>query len=177
MAVATQEKPPIQWWLVLIQGITTLLIGIFLLTDPVLTSRMIVFYIGIYWLVTGVLSLVRIFTDRGNTVWKLISGIIGILAGWFLVSNITDGATLVFGIAAVIILGVQGIIMGIFGLVESFQGAGWGPGIIGVISIIIGLMLLGSPLGYALVLPWVIGIFAIVGGIFTIFFAFRLRSA
>lgn len=177
MAVATQEKPPIQWWLVLIQGITTLLIGIFLLTDPVLTSRMIVFYISIYWLVTGVLSLVRIFTDRGNTVWKLISGIIGILAGWFLVSNITDGATLVFGIAAVIILGVQGIIMGIFGLVESFQGAGWGPGIIGVISIIIGLMLLGSPLGYALVLPWVIGIFAIVGGIFTIFFAFRLRSA
>jgi uncharacterized membrane protein HdeD (DUF308 family) len=161
----------------LIQGIATLLIGIFLLTDPVLTSRMIVFYIGIYWLVTGVLSLVRIFTDRGNTVWKLISGIIGILAGWFLVSNITDGATLVFGIAAVIILGVQGIIMGIFGLVESFQGAGWGPGIIGVISIIIGLMLLGSPLGYALVLPWVIGIFAIVGGIFTIFFAFRLRSA
>ena len=177
MAVATQEKPPIQWWLVLIQGIATLLIGIFLLTDPVLTSRMIVFYIGIYWLVTGVLSLVRIFTDRGNTVWKLISGIIGILAGWFLVSNITDGATLVFGIAAVIILGVQGIIMGIFGLVESFQGAGWGPGIIGVISIIIGLMLLGSPLGYALMLPWVIGIFAIVGGIFTIFFAFRLRNA
>lgn len=177
MAVATQEKPPIQWWLVLIQGIATLLIGIFLLTDPVLTSRMIVFYIGIYWLVTGVLSLVRIFTDRGNTVWKLISGIIGILAGWFLVSNITDGATLVFGIAAVIILGVQGIIMGIFGLVESFQGAGWGPGIIGAISIVIGFMLLGSPLGYALVLPWVIGIFAIVGGIFTIFFAFRLRSA
>ncbi|GIK75813.1 MAG: membrane protein [Chloroflexota bacterium] len=177
MAVATQEKPPIQWWLVLIQGIATLLIGIFLLTDPVLTSRMIVFYIGIYWLVTGVLSLVRIFTDRGNTVWKLISGIIGILAGWFLVSNITDGATLVFGIAAVIILGVQGIIMGIFGLVESFQGAGWGPGIIGAISIVIGLMLLGSPLGYALMLPWVIGIFAIVGGIFTIFFAFRLRNA
>lgn len=177
MAVAAPAKPPIQWWLVLIQGIATLLIGIFLLTDPVTTSRMIVFYIGIYWLVTGILSLIRIFTDRGNTVWKLISGIIGILAGWFLVSNITDGATLVFGVAAVVILGIQGIIMGIFGLVESFQGAGWGPGIIGAISVIIGIMLLGSPLGYALVLPWVIGIFAIVGGLFTIIFAFRLRSA
>jgi len=175
MAVAAPAKPPIQWWLVLIQGIATLLIGIFLLTDPVLTSRMIVFYIGIYWLVTGILSLVRIFTDRGNTVLKLISGIIGILAGWFLVSNIQEGSTLVFGIAAVIILGVQGIIMGIMGLVESFQGAGWGPGIIGAISVIIGIMLLGSPLGYALVLPWVIGIFAIVGGIFTIIMAFRLK--
>lgn len=177
MAVAAPAKPPIQWWLVLIQGIATLLIGIFLLTDPVTTSRLIVFYIGIYWLVTGVLSLVRIFTDRGNTFLKLFSGIIGILAGWFLVTNVTDGATLVFGVAAVIILGVQGILMGIFGLIESFQGAGWGPGIIGAISIIIGIMLLGSPLGYALVLPWVIGIFAIVGGIFTIIFAFRLRSA
>ncbi len=177
MAVATQEKPPIQWWLVLIQGIATLVIGIFLLMDPITTSRMIVFYIGLYWIVTGILSLIRIFTDRGNTIWKLISGIIGLLAGWFLVSNITDGATLVFGIAAVIILGIQGIIMGIFGLIESFQGAGWGPGVLGVVSIIIGILLLGSPLGYALALPWVIGIFAIVGGIFSIIMAFRLRSA
>ncbi|HHY56821.1 MAG TPA: DUF308 domain-containing protein [Chloroflexi bacterium] len=85
MAVATQEKPPIQWWLVLIQGIATLVIGIFLLMDPITTSRMIVFYIGLYWIVTGILSLIRIFTDRGNTIWKLISGIIGLLAGWFLV--------------------------------------------------------------------------------------------
>ncbi|HHY56818.1 MAG TPA: hypothetical protein GYA08_15440 [Chloroflexi bacterium] len=67
--------------------------------------------------------------------------------------------------------------MGIFGLIESFQGAGWGPGVLGVVSIIIGILLLGSPLGYALALPWVIGIFAIVGGIFSIIMAFRLRSA
>lgn len=176
MAVATQEKPPIQWWLVLIQGIATLLIGIFLLMDPVSTSRLIVFYIGIYWLITGILSLIRIFTDRGNTVWKLLSGIIGIMAGWFLVTNVTDGATLVFGVAAVIILGIQGVIMGIFGLIESFQGAGWGPGILGAVSIIIGILLLGSPLGYAMALPWVIGIFAVVGGIFTIVMAFRLKK-
>ena len=177
MATAAQAKPPIQWWLVLIQGIATLLVGIFLLTDPVLMSRMIVFYIGLYWLVTGVLSIVRIFTDRGNTVWQLISGVIGILAGWYLVANITDGSALVFGVAVVILLGIQGVIMGIFGLLESFQGAGWGPGVIGAISVIIGLLLLGSPLGYVAALPLVIGIFAVVGGVFTIIFAFRLRSA
>lgn len=42
---------------------------------------------------------------------------------------------------------------------------------------IIGLLLLGSPLGYVAALPLVIGIFAVVGGVFTIIFAFRLRSA
>ena len=49
--------------------------------------------------------------------------------------------------------------------------------IIGAISVIIGLLLLGSPLGYVAALPLVIGIFAVVGGVFTIIFAFRLRSA
>ena len=45
------------------------------------------------------------------------------------------------------------------------------------ISFIIGILLLGSPLGYAAVLPWVIGIFAIGGGIFAVIMAFRLRKA
>lgn len=67
--------------------------------------------------------------------------------------------------------------MGIFGLLGSFQGAGWGPGVIGAISVIIGLLLLGSPPVYVAALPLVIGIFAVVGGVFTIIFAFRLRSA
>ncbi|MBE2238847.1 MAG: DUF308 domain-containing protein [Caldilineaceae bacterium] len=174
-AVATQGKPQIQWWLVLIQGIATLLIGIFLLTNPFQTAAILVFYIGLLWLITGVLSIVRIFTDRSNWVWELISGVIGIVAGWFLITNIGDGAVVAFGLAAVVVLAIQGIIMGIFGLIESFRGAGWGPGIIGVISIIIGIMLLGHPLGYAAVLPWVIGIFAVVGGIFTIIMAFRLK--
>ena len=174
-AVATQGKPQIQWWLVLIQGIATLLIGIFLLTNPFQTAAILVFYIGLLWLITGVLSIVRIFTDRSNWVWELISGVIGIVAGWLLITNIGDGAVVAFGLAAVVVLAIQGIIMGIFGLIESFRGAGWGPGIIGVISIIIGIMLLGHPLGYAAVLPWVIGIFAVVGGIFTIIMAFRLK--
>jgi uncharacterized membrane protein HdeD (DUF308 family) len=120
---------------------------------------------------------VRIFTDRGHTFWKLFSGIIGIIAGWFLMTNVGDGAVVIFGVTVIIVLAIQGIIMGIVGLIEAFQGGGWGPGILGAISIIIGILLLGSPLGYAAVLPWVVGIFAIVGGIFAVIMAFRLRKA
>ncbi|MCB0157934.1 MAG: DUF308 domain-containing protein, partial [Caldilineaceae bacterium] len=57
----------------------------------------------------------------------------------------------------------------------SFQGAGWGAAILGVISIIFGIILLGQPLLSAAVLPWVLGIFGIVGGIFAVIAAFRLR--
>jgi len=178
MNSAVADKPAtIPWWIVLIQGIAAVLIGILLLTNPIQTASVIVFAIGLYWVITGVISLVRIFTDRGHTFWKLFSGIIGIIAGWFLMTNVGDGAVVIFGVTVIIVLAIQGIIMGIIGLIEAFQGGGWGPGILGAISIIIGILLLGSPLGYAAVLPWVVGIFAIVGGIFAVIMAFRLRSA
>lgn len=178
MNSAVADKPAtIPWWIVLIQGIAAVLIGILLLTNPIQTASVIVFAIGLYWVITGVISLVRIFTDRGHTFWKLFSGIIGIIAGWFLMTNVGDGAVVIFGVTVIIVLAIQGIIMGIIGLIEAFQGGGWGPGILGAISIVIGILLLGSPLGYAAVLPWVVGIFAIVGGIFAVIMAFRLRSA
>ncbi len=40
-----------------------------------------------------------------------------------------------------------------------------------------GLLLLGNTWAAALVLPWVIAIFMLVGGIFAIFMSFRLKSA
>ena len=81
------------------------------------------------------------------------------------------------GFAVILILGIQGIIMGIMGLIEAFRGGGWGAGIMGGLAIIIGLFLLGNIWAAALVLPWVIAIFLIIGGIFAIIMAFRLRSA
>ena len=178
MSTAVAQKPAtMPWWIVLIQGIAAIIIGVLLLTNPLQTAAIIVWSVGLYWVITGVISLVRIFTDRGHTFWKLFSGIIGIIAGWFLMTNVGDGAVVIFGVTVIIVLAIQGIIMGIIGLIEAFQGGGWGPGILGAISIIIGILLLGSPLGYAAVLPWVIGIFAIVGGIFAAIMAFRLRKA
>lgn len=177
-AVAAKPNvPAMPWWVLLIQGIAALIIGVLLLMKPLQVASILVFAIGLYWFITGIISIVRIFIDRRRWGWNLFMGIIGIIAGWFLMTNIGEGAVVIFGITVIIILAIQGIIMGIVGLVEAFQGGGWGPGIIGVISIVIGFLLLGSPLGYAAVLPWVIGIFAIVGGIFAIIMSFRLKSA
>ena len=62
-------------------------------------------------------------------------------------------------------------------LIEAFRGGGWGPGIVGGLSIVFGFLLLANTMAATLVLPWVIAIFMLVGGIFAIFMSFRLKSA
>ena len=46
-----------------------------------------------------------------------------------------------------------------------------------MISLLFGFFLMFNPLAGAIALPWVFGIFAIVGGIVAIVLAFRVRNA
>lgn len=176
-AVAAPQKNATPWWLILIFGIAQIIVGILFWTDPKAMSVITVWVIGLYWLVTGAYYLVSLIWDRRRWGWKLFAGIIGILAGWFLVdpNGSTLQATLAFGGAVILVLAIQGIMMGIMGLIAAFQGGGWGAGIMGAISIVIGFLLLGNIWAATIVLPLVIAIFAIVGGIFSVIMAFRLK--
>ena len=60
-------------------------------------------------------------------------------------------------------------------LFQAFRGAGWGVGILGLLSIIIGLLVLANPLVSAALLILLIAVLAIIGGIAAIFMAFRFR--
>ncbi len=174
-AVAVQQKNATPWWLILVFGILQIIVGVMLLMNPFRVANVIVWAIGLYWLVTGIYYLVSLIWDRRKWGWKIFGGIIGIIAGWFLIDASAPERLASFGLAIVLVLGIQGIIMGITGLIAAFQGGGWGAGIMGGISIVVGILLLGNMWAAALVLPWVIGVFAIVGGIFAVIMAFRLR--
>ena len=165
------------WWLPLLQGIAALLIGILLITNTELTVLTLVIFLGVYWFIGGIFDLVSLFIDRTHFGWKLISGILGIVAGIVIVRNPIWAALLVPA-TLVWVLGVFGIIIGIMALLRAFQGAGWGTGLLGVISIIMGIILMGANVGIAAItVIYVAAIWAILGGIALIIFAFRLRSA
>jgi len=169
-----QDNKLTPWWLVLINGIAALILGILLITSTGSTVLILVQFLGIYWLVSGIFQIVGLFIDSTAWGWKLFAGILGILAG-IIILNHPLISPLVVGGTIVIIMGVQGIIFGIAGLVGAFQGGGWGAGIMGVLSIIFGIILLANPLLGAAALPWVLGIFGIVGGIAGIIAAFRMK--
>ncbi len=167
-----QNKTP--WWLTLIGGIAAIILGIMLWSNPFQVSNVLVWAIGLYWLITGIYYLVSLIWDRRQWGWKIFGGIIGIIAGYWLIDAGAAQRLASMGFAIVLVLGIQGIIMGIMGLIAAFQGGGWGAGIMGVISIVIGILLLMNMVAAAVVLPWVIAIFLIIGGIFAIIGAFTM---
>jgi len=174
-AAFEKQKRSMPWWLVLIQGILLVVVGILLFTNTGATVVVLAQILAIYWLIAGVLELVSIFIDRSAWGLKLLGGIIGIWAGLFIINN-PIGGTLAFGFAVVIILGIQALLLGITNIIQAFRGAGWGIGLLGVINVIFGIILLGNSMIAVATLPWVLGGFAIVGGIASIVFAFRLKT-
>ncbi len=171
-AMARIEMFP--WWLVLLEGIVALILGFVLLFWPGTTLFVLVTFLGIYWFVTGIFALVSVFIDRTRWGWKLLSGVLGIIAGIVVLAYPLYSAILIPTFLAIFI-GVWGLIIGIVTLVHAFQGAGWGAGILGVLSIIFGLVIISNPLVSTAVLIIMVAIFAIIGGISAIFLSFRLR--
>ncbi len=177
MATATVEPARSNiWWIFLLQGIAAILLGLMLLTAPGATLLGLVTFLGFYWLITGVLALVGVFVDRSTPwIWSLIVGIVGILAGLFVLNHPLLAAVTVPTVL-VIILGVQGVIMGAIEIIGGFMGGGIGAFILGAINVLIGLLLLGSPGAAALAVPLVFGILLLVQGVGLLGWAFRVRG-
>jgi len=173
-AAMSSEEKLVPWWVVLIQGIAAVIIGVLLLVNPRITTVVLIQFLGIYWFIVGIIDIVRIFIDSSMWGWKLFSGIIGILAGIAIIQYPLWASFLVPSVL-VWVFGFFGIIIGIIGLIQAFQGAGWGAGILGILRILFGLLLIFNALYASLTLPFIFGILAIVGGLAALVMAFQMR--
>ena len=173
MSFETRQSP---WWLVLISGILSVIIGILLLTTPARTVYTLVLALGFYWIFSGIFTLVAMFMDHTGWGWKLFSGLLSIIAGVVILRYPLMSAVTVPSIM-VLLLGIQGIIVGILGLIMAFKGGGWGAGILAALSLIFGAILMANFANPAMVitLVWVTAFFALAGGIVQIIQAFRSK--
>ncbi len=168
------ETKAMPWWLVLIEGILAIIIGILLFTSTAQTVAGLVVFLGLYWLIKGIFDIISMFVDHTAWGWKLFIGIIGIIAGLVILRNPLM-STFVVPAVFTWVLGIYAIFAGIIMLVQAFRGGGWGVGIMAVMGILIGILLLGNTLMSALILIYLAAGILIVGGIVAVVFAFRLR--
>jgi uncharacterized membrane protein HdeD (DUF308 family) len=165
----------IPWWLVLVTGIITLILGITFLYYPFGTLFVLVTFLGIYWFITGLIGLCSLFVDRTNAGWKILFGILGIIAGIAILTYPFYSAFVVPYIF-IIFVGVWGLIMGFVSIFAAFKGGGWGAGIMGLILVIFGCLILANPVISTVALPFFLGIFGIIGGFMAIIGAFMIRG-
>lgn len=164
------------WWVFLLQGFAGIIIGLMLVTEPGATLVALTTVLGFYWLITGVLALVQVFVDRATPwVWSLLAGLVGILAGLFVLRHPLVAA-LTVPTVLVIILGIQGLVIGAVQIIGGFKGGGIGPFILGAINLLVGILLLGSPLAAALAVPLVFGVLLLIQGAGLMILAFRVRA-
>jgi uncharacterized membrane protein HdeD (DUF308 family) len=101
-------------------------------------------------------------------------GIPGIIAGLLIMIYPYYSAILVPSLL-IIFIGVWGLFIGFITLFHSMKGGEWGEAILGILTIIFGIVLLANPLIGAAYLPYVLGIFAPIGGIGAIISTFLVR--
>jgi uncharacterized membrane protein HdeD (DUF308 family) len=165
----------VPWWVIVLEGIIAILVGLFLLYSPAATTVFLVQILGIFWLAEGILSVIGALIFSGNRVWKLLSGILSIIAGVVILMYPIYSPFVVLTLF-VIFIGVWAIINGIVKIALALKGGGWGTGIIGVLTIILGLLLLSNSLIGALFLPWVFGFFLVIGGIGSLIWGIKMRT-
>ena len=173
VAAAMSSMP---WWLVLVWGILAVLIGLMLVGSPVVTSFYLILFMGAYWFVGGIFTLVSLISDRTNMGWRIFLGIISILGGVAITAYPIYSSVLVLTMM-VFLVGFWGLLIGATKLFEALKFHDIGAGVLGILSIIFGMVLLIYPYAAAYSLPLVIGFIAIFIGFCAVFVSFQIKKA
>jgi uncharacterized membrane protein HdeD (DUF308 family) len=162
------------WWLVLIEGVAAVVLGILLLAAPGKTLVALISVVGLFFIVKGVLFFAGLFVDRTQWFAKILAGFLSLVAGIIVVQHPVWASALVPTTLSLMV-GVLAVAIGIIGLGQAVTGGDWLHGAVGLLSILIGLPFIFNPSGTSTILAPILGIVVAVGGFALIVIAIRLR--
>ena len=163
------------WWLLLLWGILTLIIGVMFLRTPEITTVILITFMGAFWLVGGLFSLGSLFVDKTNMGIKIFLAVINIIAGALIMIYPIFSTSFILSFF-VIFIGFFACFIGCAHLFTAYKNKDAGNGVLGVISLIFGLLLLGHPLVTVALLPYITGGFCIVAGTVALIASFMAKK-
>lgn len=163
------------WWILLLWGILALLLGIAFLLTPGMTTVLLITFMGAYWLVGGIFALASLAVDREHMGLKIFLAAINIIAGILILIYPLYSTIFVLSFF-IIFVGFWACFVGAAHLYQAFTGKDWGNGVLGILSLIFGILLLLNPFIAAALLPFVAGGFAIVMGLSSIVVSFTAKK-
>jgi uncharacterized membrane protein HdeD (DUF308 family) len=167
------------WWMVALRGLIAVLFGVAALVWPRLALEILVLLFGAFALADGIIAALVAIQSRhifdGWWVW-LLEGLVGLAIGVaaFIWPALTERVLLYLIAAWAIITGVLEVIAAL-GLREIIERV-WLLALDGILSVILGVLLVIRPAAGAVALAWLIGLYAIVAGVLLLVLGFWLRS-
>lgn len=171
------------WKLIMARGIFLIAVGLILLLFPKGTLTTLIFIMGIYWFIDGIVTVINALHRKKTYArwwWGALAGGLGIVAGVIVLAKPFSSTVLTTSFL-MWFLGIVAVINGISGLMTGIrlnkinQGERsmiWG----GIFSIVFGFVLMSSPFTSALVIIKLIGSFALFAGIITLLLANRVKK-
>ncbi len=171
----------------LIRGMLAITLGVALFFQPDKTRPFLVSFMGMFWLMSGIVSLRwGVHGERARGL-SLLAGAAGVLAGLGMLSRRFAtgfvGEDVLISLIGLIILltGFMHIVGGfragpeISNLFSQHRKWSWTAFILGIFEIVLGLMLVVEPMGRGPLLYTVASVWALAGGVILIGNALRLR--
>jgi uncharacterized membrane protein HdeD (DUF308 family) len=169
------EADNIRWlsWAVLVMGLVTAGVGIFLVADPSETLEVIVRIIGIFLLVDGLIAVIAAIVGRVESRGLLgVVGVLSVIAGLVLVKRPEESIAVV-----VLIVGVWLVVAGVARFLIAFGVGQMSDAVsvaVAVIDVIAGIVIPAWP-GPIVGLAVILGIVFIIRGLTYIWAGWELR--
>ncbi len=169
------------WWLITIKGLIFIFLGFYILKFPISGMLGLIIYGSLSLFISGlILATFAIITRKVHRGWgwQLAEGLLDIFLAVILLLNI--GLT---AITLPYVFAFYGILTGIFWIFESVffrnnQYKFWGVVLIaGLLSLLVGIIILLKPFFAVLTIVAIIGIMFIVQGFFLTLFSFEISRA
>jgi uncharacterized membrane protein HdeD (DUF308 family) len=162
------------WWILMLQGMAALLLGASLFTALEQALLASINFLGLYWLILGVVAIVQIFADEAVAwIWSLLIGVLGLVTGILVLNH--PPALVVVMPNLVSSLGVISMTIGFLEIVSGRTGGGLAPIILGVSNSLIGFLLLDPSTLATVDLPLAFGVLLFAQGVALLFLTLRVR--
>lgn len=167
------------WGAILLRGIVAIIFAMLAFFWTGLSLEMLIIILGIYLLLEALLSFIAtgvLAKEHGKWWLMLLNGLFSLIVAILVFSY--PGITLLI---LVYLVGIWALITGLVEFIASFT-APWAEeakvavGVAGVISVILGLIILFNPAISIVVMMWLVGIYLLVFGISMVAFAIRLKK-
>jgi len=175
-AIMVYSEGLFPWWVLLLWGFLTLLLGFMFLATPGITTEVMITFMGAFWLVGGIFSLGSLAVDKTDMGWKIFLAVINIIAGAIILVQ-PFFATVFILFFSVVFVGFMACFIGVSHLFSAFRQKDLGNGVLGLLSLIVGVLLLVHPVLAAGLLPFLAGVFFIIAGFSALATAFMARKA